>query len=356
MTPGAFAGLLASALLTSEPLEVRVLQKEHPSRLTLTAAQVRCDDTALSSPLQLQALAGVVQTGTRTCKELEATGVTEVRAGEVVRAWPGSLRISADGTELRLINRVDVEAYLPSVVTAELQDAPLEAQKAQAIVSRTFALASRKRHVNQGYDLCDLAHCQAYRGSREVNAVSAKAVQQTAGQVLLSGGVALKPTWFHAACGGSTSSALEVFGVAGPVGVSDVSEGRARCAGAESFEWSWEVPAIDLRQAVTGREGDAFVPLKRDRSGRVVELLSFGRRFTGEQFSSVVGRQFGWLKLRSLNATATELEGTVTFRGHGTGHGVGLCQAGARAMAEKQASAASILKQYFPQAVIRPWE
>jgi stage II sporulation protein D len=266
------------------------------------------------------------------------------------------LRVTQEGGALRLINDVDVEEYLPSVVTAELGDGKAAALEAQAIVSRTFALTAH-RHPRAGYDLCDLAHCQVYRGTDDVTDAARAAVKKTQGQVVLLGGVALKPTFFHASCGGHTSRAQDVFGeeAAGPA-VSDVEDGAPRCAGMPDFSWEFVIERVKLAQALglTPRgDGAAFEPLRRDAAGRVVELRSFGRRYSGTDFLSAVGHAFGYQSLRSMKVSAQEADGLVRFVGTGLGHGVGLCQQGAKALAEKGVDARGILQRYFPDCQVR---
>ena len=345
-------------VLNAAPLNVRILEKEHPTRAHVEATRIQCDGAVVAGPLELSISEGAVKIGSRSCTELVSLENTRIRVGTLERNYSDTVSIQVEGRELRFINRVDVEDYLPGVVAAEIGDAPAAAQQAQAIVSRTFALASRKRHASAGFDLCDLAHCQAYRGQTEATQASREAVTATAKQVLLQGGVALKPTWFHAACGGTTSTALDVFHEdVRTVSVSDAFEGKPACSSAPDFNWHWELPTVDLQKAIGGNAAVApFAPLKRDAGGRVMELTSFGKRFSGTEFASLVGKQFGWLSLRSLRVTVTEVEGTLTFQGTGSGHGVGLCQAGARRLAEKKQTATQILKRYYPESLVRPFE
>jgi stage II sporulation protein D len=240
------------------------------------------------------------------------------------------------------------------VVAAELDAAPPAAMQAQAVVSRTFALASRKRHAAGGTDLCDLAHCQVYRGATDTKAAR-EAVEATQGQVLLVGGVTLEPAYFHAACGGHTSRPADVFREKSTSpGVPDLTEGGPACASAPDFSWTWAVEREALAKALgASADGAAFEPLRRDDGGRVLELKSFGHRYQGTEFLSLVGRAFGWQTLRSLHVSATEADQSVRFTGLGTGHGVGLCQTGAMALARKGLGAKAILERYFPQSRVR---
>jgi SpoIID/LytB domain protein len=67
-----------------------------------------------------------------------------------------------------------------------------------------------------------------------------------------------------------------------------------------------------------------------------------------------MGRAFGWRAVRSMKFSTTESDTTLRLDGVGTGHGVGLCQLGARALAEKGVDVKGILTRYFPESQIKP--
>jgi stage II sporulation protein D len=344
-------GLAAlSSLLAVAPLQVRVLERERPSSLTLSGT-LTCDGRPLAAPVEVTPGIRELVAGAEHCADVSATGDIVVTVKGEAHRYPGTVRVSLEGGSLRLINEVDVEAYLPAVVEAEAGSLKPAALEAQAVVSRTFALASRRRHATAGYDLCDLAHCQVYRGRTSSEAARA-AVTKSKNQVLLSGSVALKPAFFHAACGGHTSSAQDVFGEdSGGPGVSDAERGVARCHDAPDFAWGFSVDRVKVAQALGGKEdGPVIEVLRRDVGGRVLELKLFGRRLTGDEFLSRFGHAFGWQAVRSAKFQAEEVEGVLRVTGTGTGHGVGLCQAGAQALAEKGVDGKGILARYFPDA------
>lgn len=346
---------LTLLLLTVAPLEVRVLEQFKPVTATVVAKAASCDGKpAGSGTLSLSLADRRVRVGNVNCDLLVLEGPTAVRldAFDSAQREYGRLSVTNEAERLRFITSLDVEDYLPSVVEAEASGLPAAALETQAVVSRTFALASRHRHEGNQYDVCDLAHCQVFRGTGEAGAAARAAVKKTSGQVLLVGGVVLRPAFFHSSCGGGTSTARDVFGDEGAgAAVKDATKDGPACRGAPQFEWEFEASRGELAAALgrsdTSGEG-AFEVLRRDGSGRVLQLKSFGKRFTGSEFLSKVGRAFGWQKVRSLHVSATEVEGTVKFKGQGLGHGVGLCQHGARALAEQGATAAQLLSRYFP--------
>lgn len=338
--------VLTAALLVlhAAPLEVRVLERERPTTLTLEARSISCDGVALVSPQSLVLRAGAVQAGAKRCAVVNATGDVSVKLAALRRAFPGALRVSAQGSALRVLNLVDVEDYLPSVVEAEADGFPPAALEVQAVVSRTFAVTA-KRHRDFG--LCDLAHCQVYRGVT-TNEAAHHAVDATAGQLLLADDGAPRPAYFHASCGGHTSTAQDVFG--------EVAAGRAVAdASCATHAWSFSTSSAKWAAAFNVKpNGSALEVLRRDAGGRVLELRVFGKKLSADAFLSLAGRAFGWRAVRSARFTSTETRATVSLSGSGTGHGVGFCQLGAKELAGRGASATEILQHYFPDAHVAP--
>ena len=342
--------------LAAAPLEVRVLEREAPIRVHLEAARITCDGKPLPRSIDAEASVREVRVGEARCLQVIAEDDTAVAVTvkDTQRKYAGQVRVSLQGGLLRLVNVVDVEAYLPSVVSAESDGGRPAALEAQAIVSRTFALTGLKRHQGAGYHLCDLAHCQVYRGRGVASPDAEAAVKKTAGQVLLIGGIVLKPAFFHSSCGGHTSSGVDVFGEdsAGSA-VSDVEDGSPRCKGPE-LAWSFEMQRDDFANALgVPPNGAALEPLRRDSGGRILELRAVNKRFTVQEFLSRMGRAFGWRSVRSMKFSTTETDTTLRLDGAGTGHGVGLCQLGARALAEKGVDVKGILTRYFPESQIK---
>ncbi|MBL9038623.1 MAG: SpoIID/LytB domain-containing protein [Archangium sp.] len=342
------------ALVLSAPLTVRVLERQKPRQVRLHATSVRCDDEALGAAVELQVDGTQLRAGAKACRVVTTQGpsTTVTVEGQPPRTYSGTLTAVLEGAVVKLLNDVELETYLPSVVTAEAAGSPPAALEAQAVVSRTFARTATRRHHLAGYDVCDLAHCQVYRGADGVDAAAARAVEKTRGQVLLVGGMSLKPAFFHAACGGHTSAPTDVFGVDGAgTGARDTDAAGPLCRGMADFTWSWTVERTALAEALGAKPvGTAFEALRRDAGGRVLEVRSFAQRFSGDAFAAKVGRAFGYHSLRSLKVRAEEVEGAVRFSGSGVGHGVGLCQQGAKTLAAGGADAKSILQRYFPDA------
>jgi stage II sporulation protein D len=89
----------------------------------------------------------------------------------------------------------------------------------------------------------------------------------------------------------------------------------------------------------------------RNGSGRVARLTLDGLRpdeISGQDLRVVVGRTLGWLQIKSTAFDLARQGDTYVFRGHGFGHGVGMCVIGAARLAERGTSADAILARYFP--------
>lgn len=151
--------------------------------------------------------------------------------------WRGSLLVYLnDRGALNLVNELPVESYLRGVVPRELGPAQyprLEALKAQAVAARTYALRHLGEFAAEGYDLCASPRCQVYGGLSAEHPLSDRAVEETAGQVLLDGD-RLADALYSATCGGHTENAEVVFPfIKAPYlrGVPCVEGGTTRLAG-----------------------------------------------------------------------------------------------------------------------------
>jgi len=128
-------------------------------------------------------------------------------------AYRGVLRFESAGSKIRVINDLPLEEYLLGVVPTELGPRAypeLEAQKAQAVAARTYALKNRGRFESRGYDICDGPACQAYEGMTNEDPLSTQAVRETAGIVLTYEGE-LIDALYTSTDGGATDDVGNVF-------------------------------------------------------------------------------------------------------------------------------------------------
>jgi stage II sporulation protein D len=250
-----------------------------------------------------------------------------------------------------------VERYVELVVAAEsgALDGP-ESRKALAVVARSFAL--QPSHGHTGFDVCDSTHCQwvHWRSTPEAHA----AALATAGEVLWFHG-RRAAAYFHQNCGGRTAAAGEVWPghTTAEHGAPShlISQTDNYCLRTGSSEWSATLTQAELTQALAaaGLAAPGWKSLtvsKRGDSGRATLLLVGSAQIPAESFRLAVGRALGWNRIRSNWFEVAPQGDSFLFHGRGSGHGVGLCQAGAAEMAQEGRGYREILAQYFPGATL----
>src|SRR4030095_3213923 len=258
---------------------------------------------------------------------------------------------------LFFVEELPLEDYVRGVLEAEVPAGyPPEALKAMAVLVRTFALAHQDRHAKEGFELCDLTHCQVYAG-RQMNYLSFdEAVKATRG-ITLDYQLKLAETPYHSTCGGHTSPFHRVFGGKPIPYLQGVSDGDA-CAPSPHTTWESSISLKVLEEVLKKeKETNPKGELKnlriadREENGRAFSITMEGPRtfeLSAQKFLSLVGRYLGWSLIKSDWFEIEVKEGEAHFKGRGLGHGVGLCQWGARGLAEQGKSAEEILFHYYP--------
>lgn len=276
---------------------------------------------------------------------------------------PDKLAIGEDGlpvlkvydTSTEEIEEMDIEQYVMGVVAGEMKnDWPMEALKAQAILARTFVLkfCEDKSSKYDGADIStDVAEAQAYAAG-SVNDRVEQAVRETRGLAMAYDGD-FAYAWFHAHSGGMTerpSVALEFKG-GDPDYLVPTASGESDEAPERAKQWTATFTPEQVAQACadagTKIPGEVTsVKLgEKGESGRAKTLLVNGEAVSAPSFRLQIGAN----RLRSTLIDSIEVEGDrVTFSGRGFGHGVGLSQWGAYAMAEAGSGAKEIIAKYFP--------
>jgi SpoIID/LytB domain protein len=245
--------------------------------------------------------------------------------------------------------KVPLEEYVAGVVTAEEGDGTPESQKALAVLARTFAVRERGRHGR--YDFCPLTHCQAFHPPSAQGRAAAAA---TRGQLLRSAGGELAPAHYFSTCGGRTADSEDIWPALRPAlaGVSD----QERCAGSPHLLWRFTTDAARL-QPLFGFVPEEIV-VERGAGGwvRAATVRGAGgeRRYGGEELHLLLARHFGWNQVKSANFSVERAGEQFILRGRGMGHGVGLCQWGARAQARAGSDYRQILRVYFPGSTVTP--
>lgn len=315
------------------------------------------------------------------------------------RHYRGRLQLRLEGQALQAINHIGLETYLPSVVGSEMPARwPQAALRAQAVAARTYAL--RQRKPGSPYDVTATVSSQVYKGVEAETDSTRSAVASTRGQVLMYQG-SLATTVFHSSSGGRTENSGDLWTRQLPylVSVPDFDHNSP------VHQWEKPLPPEILRQAfretggvqridvlattATGRVRQARVigpagtlvvtgPQLRSRLGlrstKVrFELVEPGRPLSrglpttppplpplgAQPFLSVDSASGAGASPASTlpaaavsrpasgSANAAPAAPSLLAIGRGFGHGVGMSQWGALAMAEEGRSHETILSHYF---------
>jgi len=270
------------------------------------------------------------------------------------RVYLGRLRISVRGGELLVVNELEFGQYLRCVVPAEVpRSFHPAALQAQAIVARTWTYRNRSRHRTEGYDFCDLTHCQAYKGTTATTPETDQAVVRTQGLVITWHSKAISPL-YHSTCGGHTADNNQVWG-GSPLpylrGVLDSVRACAYCAASPHARWQLHLTKPELAAVSHLRVPLSFIVTERDPSGRASRVRIAARdgqvTMTGYQFYLAAGHALGWNRVKSAWFRIEASGDGFDLNGKGLGHGVGLCQWGANGMAVAGVSCREILQHYY---------
>ena len=257
-------------------------------------------------------------------------------------------------------------AILPEAALANLDaGAALRVAQVQAILARTYALSNLDRHADEGFDLCASTHCQVYRDLEGWPAhrvrLAEEAVSSTRNIVVTHAGHPINAV-FHADCGGHTSAADVVWSGAAPAYLRGVPD--EFCLRDGPGPWRFETTVSALRRELNrsvrtrvGRRLDEIVVTRRDPAGRAERVRLRGQHTVevrGEHLRAAVVRGFGARSFKSTRFTVRRDGDTIVFEGQGFGHGVGLCQVGARARAHAGHSPRAILAHYYPGTAVGP--
>ena len=365
--------------------------------LRVCSEPAACVPERLARLTQLRASGNrIALDGNRQATAVELAGAVTLSAHGEALTLRNPIRIAASNGELVLAVTLPVESYVERVVASESGSADsAESLRALAIVVRSFAL--HQAHGHAGYDLCDSTHCQLLRwgdkpdphsapnqttvlgapsfpqplaervgdhDSRPAPIDSARqasahaATLATAGETLWYHGLRAE-AWFHQNCGGRTATPAEIWPGSRltrkpmPWLASRID---TYCTAGGAKEWSAEITRADLTAALAAQGLAApgwrtVSVVRRGESGRAVTLKVDAHEISAEDFRLAVGRALGWNGILSTWFEVAQSGDRFIFHGRGSGHGVGLCQAGAAAMAAGGHDQSQILAQYFPGAM-----
>ena len=292
--------------------------------------------------------------------------------------YAGGLKFIVEGDRITAVNCIGMEDYLMSVISSEMKSsASIELLKAHAVISRSWLKARLKDHKagHEHFDVCADDHCQRYQGlTMAVGDDVCRAIDRTWGQVLEYGGD-ICDTRYSKCCGGRTELFSTCWEDVDLPYLQSVEDPFCDCENssilsqvlndydlhtADFHDWTVQYTTDELSELVRTRTGIDFGTIvaleavERGPSGRIKYL-----RITGTLREEVIGKELAIRKALSsshLKSSAFEIEKTpdgFVLKGRGWGHGVGLCQIGAAAMAAQGYDYRQILSHYYVGAEIK---
>ena len=278
------------------------------------------------------------------------------------KRYSGILNLLVLDSEILVINILGIEKYLSSVVGSEMPAKwPLEALKAQAIASRTYAL---KQKGNPIYDIDSTQKNQVYNGLESRTYKTVRAVRSTRSLVLTYKNKLINAL-FHSSSGGMTENSQDVWKNEYPY----LSSVRDFDRNNPKLQWKKKFSSGELQKLFPEIGGIKKIEiLNITNTGRVKNVKIFGK-YGSDQISGVDIRKrmnlkstfmrFKFIKdkkyISDNDNSNNPIEKTLIVFGQGSGHGVGMSQWGARYMASKGQKAERILKHFYKGVRIKPF-
>jgi stage II sporulation protein D len=365
---GGAAVLLAPALALAED-EVRIAIQSGPSSVTVAGLELAIFDAEVGD-----AIYRGPKGKTKVRLAAKGDGVEVIGPGVPARTvsrvlieakdavWAdkgvyfGRLEVGPDPEGKRgallVLNRLPLETYLLGIVGSEMSPAwPIESLKAQAVAARTYAMQRRMmmRAANKPYDLAATVLSQVYKGAERIRPSVIEAVKTTRGEVI-GFDHELVEALFHSTCGGETISAKAAFGHSVPY----LQPKKCQwCKASNRYQWALSFPLSEIssrleRARLVRSRLEGFE--RGDGAGKVSVKEKKGQRALSPK---EVRAAIGYGDLYSDRFSAKTVGKKVVIEGKGFGHGVGMCQWGARGMAEAGKSYRQILEHYYAGAHVR---
>lgn len=307
------------------------------------------------------------------------------------RSYGDTLHISTDGEQLFLINTLPLETYLRGVIPNEIGRNrgidDLEAVKAQAVLSRTYAIRKLVLPLSRLFDVHADTRDQVFSGIGEQDEIANRAVHESRGIVLSFRGREAE-CYYHSTCGGHTEASSLVWrrsqSTPWLAGADDVLHTHDACRISPSYRWTetytrtqLESLLRDFLPSLSDTLDNMNIPeherhlldmniLKRSPSGRVSTLRIVMGTATRHHSFHVYGDNIRRVLRRPdstpLRSTLFDIDiardalkwiTAVQINGGGSGHGVGMCQWGALARSRAGQSMQEILTKYFPGTSLR---
>lgn len=266
----------------------------------------------------------------------------------------GDITVRVSSGKLLVLNNVEIEDYLRSVVPAESYASwPLEALKAQTIAARTYAYYQKKHRAHLDYDVYADTYDQMYGGVDKEDKRTDKAISATSGDVLLYRD---KPilSQYTANSGGVTADAKAIFGAGKPYLVShdDPASLKGKMA---SWTRTFKVSTIESKLAKIGISVPGIKSIQTVSTGPSGRIIKARINYSGGHRDMRTRTTLGSsrvLNLPDILLSITRNGNSYIFKGNGYGHGVGYSQWGSAELGKTEGYK-KILEFYYPKTTIK---
>ncbi len=265
--------------------------------------------------------------------------------------YRGELLLLTNGNKrnITIINSVELEDYLLSVVSSEIPSKwNKEALKAQAVAARSYSLGYLGRRIQKGYDLAATVEDQVYLGIVSEKRSTTNAVRETKGIILVDKNNKPIIALYHSSGGGYTDSVDNLWDKKPVENISDYIKPQPDYdQNSPHFKWFRNYKTSELNGLLSSLnlgEITNITPLKRSIANRIMWI-----KITGTKGETIIrGEEFRMLlKLPSSKFNLAIENNIVKLTGSGNGHGLGMSQWGAKALAERGYTYEKILAHYY---------
>ena len=341
----------SSAALRPETIRVALVKGAESLRLDgvgvlLTDGQGQ--PLRLEMPLEVKRTRDGLTVNGRTVPGLVASAPVRVTVNG--KGYRGLLEVTAAERGLLVVNELPLEEYLIGLINCEISSAwPIEAVKAQAVIARSYAVYQKQARRGAPYQLESSVMDQVYEGCDVEDSRAARGVQETAGEVLTWEGKVIQ-AFYHSNCAGHTESSERVWGLNIPYLRGVPCE---YCQQANPVKWEQTIPLKRVEVALRGAGYQVYGvrELKvqgRNESGRVQEVGVLSSKGKVSVPGVAFRKALGYSVVKSTNFELRASGEDLLVSGVGSGHGVGLCQWGAKQRATEGFSYREILSYYYP--------
>lgn len=257
------------------------------------------------------------------------------------RRYEDGLEITSKNKSLFIINIVKTENYIAGVVQSETWGATtnIDFFKVQAICCRNYLMNNLEKHAEEGYNLCDGVHCQAYKTRANKKEVT-EGAYKSKGEVIVDSQGNIIETLFHSNSGGETVNAKDVWGKDVPYLVS-VEDSFS--VGGKHYQWEKYIKLKDWLNyfrnkglKIKDKEIEDALLNFSQQEGRKTDIMGISLKTIREDFD-----------LKSTYFNVQKWGGEVKLTGKGYGHGVGMSQEGAIKMCEEGYEYWEVIEHYF---------